>query len=91
MEVLSAQVRFAAVAMTKSSGVTDGLFRYLCLKNPAPKICIAQVAIDQNFQYQQSLVDMPRTNTFLQFSAQVQRLCGLLCTRASILIGMNGC
>jgi hypothetical protein len=48
MEVPSAQVRFSAVGMTKSSGVT----RYLCLKNMAPEIRVARVAVDQNFQPQ---------------------------------------
>ncbi len=38
MEVSRAWVRFFAVAMTKSSGVTDGFVRYLFLKNTAPKI-----------------------------------------------------
>jgi hypothetical protein len=38
MEVSSAWVRFSAAVMTKSSGVTDGLVRYLCLKNAAPEI-----------------------------------------------------
>jgi hypothetical protein len=52
MEVLSARVRFSAAAMTKSSGVTDGLVRYLCLKNASPEIHVAQVAVDQNFQNQ---------------------------------------
>jgi hypothetical protein len=51
MEVSSARVRFTAVAMTKSSGVTDRLVRYLCLKNAAPEIQVVQVAVDQNFQH----------------------------------------
>jgi hypothetical protein len=38
MEVSSAQVRFSAAAMTMSSGVTDGLVRYLCLKIAVPEI-----------------------------------------------------
>jgi hypothetical protein len=38
MEVSSAWVRFLAVAMTKSSGLTGGLVRYLCLKNVAPEM-----------------------------------------------------
>ncbi len=38
MEVLSAQVRFSAAAMTKFSGVTNRLVRYLCLKNVASEI-----------------------------------------------------
>ena len=66
MEVLSAWVRFLAAAMTKSSGVTDRLVRYLCLKNAVPKIRVAWVAVDQNFQHQYCLVDVPRTNAFLQ-------------------------
>ncbi len=60
MEVLSAQARFLAAAMTKSSGVTDGLVRYLCLKNAAPKIQVAWVAIDRNFQHRWCLVDVAR-------------------------------
>ncbi len=43
IEVSSAQARFSAVAMTKSSGVTDGLVGYLCLKNAVPEIWVAQV------------------------------------------------
>ncbi len=69
MEVSSAWVRFSAAAMTKSSGVTDGLVRYLCLKNMAPEIQVAQVAVDQNFQHRECLLDVPRTNAFLQCSA----------------------
>jgi hypothetical protein len=52
MGVASARVRLSAVAMTKSSGVTDGFVRYLCLKNAVPEIQVAQVAVDQNFQHQ---------------------------------------
>jgi hypothetical protein len=52
MEVSSAQVRFSAAAMTKSSRVTGRLVSYLCLKNAAPEIQVAWVAIDQNFQHQ---------------------------------------
>jgi hypothetical protein len=52
MEVSNAWVRFSAAAMTKSSGVTNGLVRYLCLKNTAPEIQVARVAVDQNFQHQ---------------------------------------
>jgi hypothetical protein len=51
MEVLRARVIFSTTAMTKSSGVTVGFVRYLCLKNVAPKIQVARVAIDQNFQH----------------------------------------
>jgi hypothetical protein len=43
--------KILAVAMTKFSGVTNGLVRYLCLKNAAPKIQVAQVAVDQNSQH----------------------------------------
>ena len=43
MEVLRARVRFTAAAMTKSSGVTNGFVRYLCLKNAAPEIRVAWV------------------------------------------------
>ncbi len=52
MEVSSDWVRFPAAEMTKSSGVTNGLVRYLCLKNTAPEIQVALVAVDQNFQHQ---------------------------------------
>ncbi len=51
MEVLSALVRFSAAAMTMSFWVTDGLDNYLCLKNVVPKIRVARVAIDQNYQH----------------------------------------
>jgi hypothetical protein len=51
MVVSRAQARFLATAMTKSSGVTDGLVKYLCLKNGAPKIQVARVTVDQNFQH----------------------------------------
>jgi hypothetical protein len=50
MEVSGAQVRFAAVALTMSSRVTNRLVRYLCLKNAAPEIQVAPVAVDQNIQ-----------------------------------------
>jgi hypothetical protein len=49
MKVSEAQVRFSATAMTKSSGLTNGFVRCLCLKNVAPKIPVAWIAIDQNF------------------------------------------
>jgi hypothetical protein len=39
-----------AAAITLSSGVTVGLVMYLCLKNAAPDIRVARVAVDQNFQ-----------------------------------------
>ena len=51
MEVLRAWVRFSAAAMTESSGVTGGFVRCLRLKNTAPKIQVARVAISQNFQH----------------------------------------
>jgi hypothetical protein len=51
MEVLRAWVRFSAARVTRSFGVTNRLFRYLCLKNTAPKIQVARVAADQNFQH----------------------------------------
>ncbi len=51
MEVSSAQVRFSAAVMTKLSGVTDRFVRYLCLRNAAPEIRVAWVAVDQNFQH----------------------------------------
>jgi hypothetical protein len=38
MEVSRARARLSAAVMTKSSGVTDGLVRFLCLKNAAPEI-----------------------------------------------------
>ncbi len=50
--VSRALARLAAAAMTRSLGVADGLERYLCLKNPAPKIQVARVVVDQNFQHQ---------------------------------------
>ena len=49
--VSRALARLAAVAMTRSSGVANGLERYLCLKNAAPKIRVARVVVDQNFQH----------------------------------------
>ena len=52
MEVLRARARFSAAAMTKSSGVTDGFVKCLYLKIVAPKIGVARVAADQNFQHQ---------------------------------------
>ncbi len=51
MEVSSARVRFSDAAMTRSSEVTDGLLRYLCLKNMASEIQVARVGVDQNFQH----------------------------------------
>ncbi len=51
MLVSRALARLAAVAMTRSLGVADGLERYLCLKNAAPKIRVARVVVDQNFQH----------------------------------------
>ena len=49
--VSRALARLAATVMTRSLGVADGLERYLCLKNAAPKIQIARDVVDQNFQY----------------------------------------
>jgi hypothetical protein len=51
MEVSSARVRFSAMTMTMSFGVTGGFVRYLCLKNAEPEIRVARVAVDQNFQH----------------------------------------
>ncbi len=64
--VLRALARLAAAAMTGSLGVANGLERYLCLKTAAPKIQVAGVIVDQNFQ--------PSTNAFLQCLALVQCL-----------------
>jgi hypothetical protein len=47
--VSRALARLAAAAMTRSLGVANGLERYLCLKNAAPKIQVARVVVDQNF------------------------------------------
>ncbi len=52
MEVSRAWARFSAAGMTTSSGVADWFVRYLCLKNVVPKIQVARVAVDQNFQHQ---------------------------------------
>ncbi len=41
--VLRALARLAAVAMTRSLGVANGLERYLCLNNAAPKIQVSSV------------------------------------------------
>ncbi len=41
MEVSRAWARFSAGAMTKSSGVTDRLVGYLCLKNEVLEIQVA--------------------------------------------------
>ena len=49
--VSRASARLAAVAMTRSLGVADGLERYLCLKKAAPEIQVARIAVDQNFQH----------------------------------------
>ena len=43
--------RCAAAAMTRSSGVTDGLVKYLCLKKAAPEMRVARVVGVQNFQH----------------------------------------
>ncbi len=43
--------RCAADAMTRSSGVTDGLVKYLCLKKAAPEMRVARVVGVQNFQH----------------------------------------
>ena len=43
--------RCAAAAMTQSSGVTDGLVKYLCLKKAAPEMRVARVVGVQNFQH----------------------------------------
>ena len=50
--VLRALAWLAAVAMTRSLGVVDGLKRYLCLKHAASEIQVARVIVDQNFQHQ---------------------------------------
>ena len=49
--VSRALAKLAAAAMTRSSGVVDELERYLCLKNTVPKIRVACVIVDQNFQH----------------------------------------
>ena len=49
--VSRALARLAAAAMTRSLGVANRLERYLCLKNAAPKIQVARVLVDQNFQH----------------------------------------
>ena len=51
MFVARARDRFAAAAMTRSSGETAGLVIYLCLKNAAPDTRVDRVSIDQNFQH----------------------------------------
>jgi hypothetical protein len=43
--------RLAAAAMTRSLGVANELERYLCLKNAEPKIRVARIVVDQNFQH----------------------------------------
>jgi hypothetical protein len=52
MEVSRAWARFLVAAKTKSSGVTNRFVRSLMLENAAPKIRVARVAVDQNFQHQ---------------------------------------
>ncbi len=47
--VSRALARLAAAMMTRSLGVANGLERYLCLKNAAPKIRVARIVVDQNF------------------------------------------
>ena len=49
--VLRALARLAATVMTRSLGFANRLERYLCLKNAAPKIRVAHVIVDQNFQH----------------------------------------
>ena len=39
-------------SITLSSGVTTGFVRYLCFKKAAPKMWVARVVTNQNFQHQ---------------------------------------
>ena len=47
----SASARFAAAAMTASSGSTVGFVMYLCLKNTVPDTLVARVSFTHNFQH----------------------------------------
>ncbi len=48
----SARASTPAAAITLSSGVTVGFVKYLCLKKAAPKMQVARMVTNQNFQHQ---------------------------------------
>jgi hypothetical protein len=56
-------------ATIQSSGVTDGLVRYLCLNHTAPDTRVACVSFMKTFWNQECLNDVPMTYPLLQCCA----------------------
>jgi hypothetical protein len=52
IQLPSACASAPAAAITLISGVTAGFAKYLCLKTAAPKMQVARVVTNQNFQHQ---------------------------------------
>jgi hypothetical protein len=51
IQLSSARASALAASITLSSGVTAGFVRYLCLKKVAPKMRVARMVTNQNFQH----------------------------------------
>jgi hypothetical protein len=51
IQLSSARASALAALITLSSGVTMGFVRHLCLKKAAPKMRVARVVTNQNFQH----------------------------------------